>query len=149
MIRVQKNNFDTALELHRLTSGNPVVGGVCSFIGLVRDFSGEQKLNSMTLEHYPGMTEKELAKIDREAHQRWPLEASLVVHRYGKLEPGEQIVLVATASKHRQVAFEACEFLIDFLKTRAPFWKKEEYINGEGWVKARQEDDRAADRWCD
>jgi molybdopterin synthase catalytic subunit len=101
----------------------------------------------MTLEHYPGMTEKMLARIDAEAHRRWPLDASLVVHRYGRMEPGERIVLVATASAHRQAAFDSCQFLIDWLKTKAPFWKLEETPDGGRWVDARDSDDAAAQRW--
>ena len=124
MIIVQREDFEIGLELKRLTEGNNEIGGVCSFIGLVRDSPDKASLEAMTLQHYPGMTEKELKRIDDEAHSRWPLGASLIIHRYGRLQPGEQIVLVATASAHRKAAFEACEFLIDYLKTRAPFWKK-------------------------
>jgi molybdopterin synthase catalytic subunit len=133
------------------------VGGLCSFVGLVRDLhpdartpgreSGEGRVQAMTLEHYPGMTEKMLARIDAQAHRRWPLEASLVIHRYGRMEPGERIVLVATASAHRQAAFESCQFLIDWLKTKAPFWKLEETSDGGRWVDARDSDDEAAQRW--
>jgi molybdopterin synthase catalytic subunit len=107
----------------------------------------EGGLSAMTLEHYPGMTEKMLTRIDEEAQARWPLEASLVIHRYGRLEPGDRIVLVATASAHRQAAFEACQFLIDWLKTKAPFWKLEETPEGGQWVAARAGDDEAAERW--
>lgn len=147
MIRVQREDFDLAAEMKALTDGNPRIGGLCSFVGLVRDMQGGDQISAMTLEHYPGMTEKMLQRIDEEAQARWPLEASLVIHRYGRLEPGEQIVLVATASPHRQAAFEACQFLIDWLKTEAPFWKKEETPEGERWVEARGSDDEAAARW--
>ena len=117
------------------------------FVGLVRDVVGEEALGAMTLEHYPGMTEKMLTRIEAEANERWPLEASLIVHRTGRLEPGERIVLVAAASQHRQAAFEACQFLIDWLKTKAPFWKLEETAGGPKWVEARSHDDQAAERW--
>ncbi len=147
MIRVQREDFDLGRELAGLGRGNPRIGGICSFVGLVRDIHGGESVSAMTLEHYPGMTEKMLQRIDEEAHARWPLEASLVIHRYGRMEPGEQIVLVATASPHREAAFEACHFLIDWLKTQAPFWKKEETPEGDRWVEARESDDAAAARW--
>lgn len=147
MIRVQSEDFDLGRELAALGQGNPRIGGICSFVGLVRDMHGGESVKAMTLEHYPGMTEKMLQRIDDEAHARWPLEASLVIHRYGRMEPGEQIVLVATASPHREAAFEACHFLIDWLKTQAPFWKKEETPEGERWVEARESDNTAAARW--
>ena len=147
MIRVQREDFDLGRELAALTAGNPKIGGLCSFVGLVRDMAGGEGVGAMTLEHYPGMTEKMLEKIEAEALERWPLEASLIIHRYGRLEPGEQIVLVATASPHREAAFEACHFLIDWLKTQAPFWKLEEKESGAEWVEARASDDDAAARW--
>ncbi len=147
MIRVQREDFDLGAELAALTAGNPKVGGLAVFVGLVRDLSGDSEVDAMTLEHYPGMTERMLAEIEAEARERWPLEASLVVHRYGRLEPGDQIVLVATASAHRAAAFEACQFLIDWLKTKAPFWKLEETAEGSRWVDARESDDQAAARW--
>ena len=157
MIRVQREDFDIGSELDALTRDNPGIGGLCSFVGLVRDLhpdartpgseSGEGRVEAMTLEHYPGMTEKMLERIDAEAHRRWPLEASLVIHRYGRMEPGERIVLVATASAHRQAAFDSCQFLIDWLKTKAPFWKLEETAQGGRWVDARDSDDTAAARW--
>ena len=147
MIRVQREDFDLGAELAALTAGNPKVGGLAVFVGLVRDLSGDSAVGAMTLEHYPGMTERMLAEIEAEARERWPLEASLVVHRYGRLEPGDQIVLVATASAHREAAFEACQFLIDWLKTKAPFWKLEETAEGSRWVDARESDDQAAARW--
>ena len=144
MIRVQREAFDVGREIAALTAGNTRIGGVASFVGLVRDPGG---LRSMTLEHYPGMTERQLELIDAEAHRRWPLEASLIVHRYGRLEPGDPIVLTITASAHRQAAFESCSFLMDWLKTEAPFWKREEGADGERWVTARADDDAARERW--
>jgi molybdopterin synthase catalytic subunit len=147
MIRVQREDFDVGAELAQFAAGNHKVGGVASFIGLVRDLGGADRVAALTLEHYPGMTEKQLAEIDEEAHRRWPLEASLVIHRYGRLEPGDRIVLVATASPHREAALAACHFLIDWLKTKAPFWKSEETPQGERWVDARAEDEEAEKRW--
>ena len=148
MIRVQREDFDLGAELAALTAGNPKVGGLAVFVGLVRDLSGGSAVGAMTLEHYPGMTERMLERIEAEARERWPLEASLVIHRYGRLEPGDQIVLVATASAHREAAFQACHFLIDWLKTKAPFWKVEESRDGaQSWVEARSSDDEAAARW--
>ena len=144
MIRVQREPFDVGREIAALTAGNTRIGGIASFVGLVRDLGG---LHSMTLEHYPGMTERQLEKIDAEAHRRWPLEASLIVHRYGRLEPGDPIVLTITASAHRQAAFDSCNFLMDWLKTEAPFWKREEGADGERWVAARTDDDAARERW--
>ena len=147
MIRVQREDFDIGVELERLTSGNHRIGGVASFIGLVRDMGGSERVSALTLEHYPGMTEKRLAEIETEAHRRWPLDAVLMIHRYGRLEPGDRIVLVATASAHREAALAACHFLIDWLKTEAPFWKSEETPAGERWVEARADDDAAKERW--
>tara|TARA_Y100000588_G_scaffold337506_1_gene379001 strand:- start:209 stop:676 length:468 start_codon:yes stop_codon:yes gene_type:complete len=148
VVKVQADDFDVGAELIALTDGNTAVGGMTSFIGLVRDLGGDDALKAMTLEHYPGMTEKMLREIEAEANERWPLEASLIVHRYGRLEPGERIVLVATASAHRQAAFDSCAFLIDWLKTKAPFWKLEETGQEEArWVEAKRSDDRAAQRW--
>lgn len=151
-IRVQREDFDPGVELDRFTAGNGRVGGVCLFVGLVRDFVGDTAetgatVRGMTLEHYPGMTEKQLAAIEAEARRRWPLEDALVIHRYGRLEPGDRIVLVAASSAHRDAAFEACRFLIDWLKTRAPFWKAEHTATGESWVEAKDSDDAAAARW--
>ena len=147
-VKVQREDFDPGREIEALTAGNHAVGGVASFIGLVRDMADGETVGAMTLEHYPGMTEKMLAEIEAEARERWPLEASLIVHRYGRLEPGDRIVLVVTASAHRQAALEACHFLIDWLKTKAPFWKLEETDDGDGrWVDARVSDDEAAARW--
>lgn len=147
MIRVQHEDFDPGTELAALTAGNKAVGGAVSFVGLVRDMASGQPIRAMTLEHYPGMTEKKLAEIEAEARTRWPIEASLIIHRYGRLEPGERIVLVIVASSHRQAAFEACAFLVDWLKTQAPFWKEEETASGAHWVEAKSEDDTAAARW--
>ena len=147
MIRVQREDFDIGAELEALTRGKTGIGGVTSFVGLVRDVAGERRIGAMTLEHYPGMTERQLAEIEKEARRRWPLEAVLIIHRYGRLGPGERIVLVATASAHRQAAFDACQFLIDWLKTKAPFWKLEETPEGPRWVDAQPSDDEAAQRW--
>ena len=148
MIRVQREEFDVGAEVARLTRGSHLIGGVACFVGIVRGIAGEEAINAMTLEHYPGMTEAKLAEIEAEAGRRWPLEASLIIHRYGRLEPGEQIVLVITASAHRQAAFEACEFLVDWLKTKAPFWKLEETASGPRWVEAETQDDKAAAKWA-
>jgi molybdopterin synthase catalytic subunit len=140
MIRVQREDFDLGREVAALTAGNARIGGLATFVGIVREVA-------MTLEHYPGMTERKLAEIEAEARRRWRLEASLVIHRYGRLEPGERIVLVATAAEHRAAALESCQFLIDWLKTKAPFWKLEETSDGPRWVEARASDDAAAERW--
>ncbi|HEX4890009.1 MAG TPA: molybdenum cofactor biosynthesis protein MoaE [Alphaproteobacteria bacterium] len=147
MIKVQQQDFDLAAEIAALTRGRTDIGGVVSFTGLVRDVSDGAKVAAMTLEHYPGMTEKQLAAIERDACTRWPLSASLIIHRYGRLMPGEQIMAVVTASAHRQAAFEAAEFLVDWLKTKAPFWKLESDGAAESWVEARASDDAAAERW--
>ena len=156
MIKVQKQDFDVGAEIEAIRSGNTAIGGIASFVGTVRDLAGDTPVTAqaggtpvtaMTLEHYPGMTERELERIEREANERWPLEASLIIHRYGRLELGDRIVLVVTASSHRQAALESCAFLIDWLKTKAPFWKKEETPGGENWVDARDSDDAAAARW--
>ncbi len=147
MIRVQEEDFDIGAELDALTAGNHAIGGLCSFAGLVRDMAGDASIGAMTLEHYPGMTEKALETIEAEAHKRWPLESTLIIHRYGTLHPGDRIVLVAAASAHREASFDACHFLIDFLKTRAPFWKLEDTPDGPKWVDARSSDDAAAARW--
>jgi len=146
-VRVQREDFDVGAEVAALTAGRTDIGGVATFLGLVRDMAGGERISAMTLEHYPGMTEKMLAGIEAEARDRWPLDATLVIHRYGRLEPGDRIVLVVTVSAHRKAALEACEFLIDWLKTKAPFWKLEETGAGTQWVAARESDDRAAARW--
>ena len=147
MIRVQEQPFDAGAELKALTSGKTNIGGTVMFLGTVRDLSGGTNIRAMSLEHYPGMTEKALEEIEAEAHRRWPLDASLIIHRHGRLEPGDDIVLVITASAHREAAFEACHFLIDWLKTKAPFWKLEENEEGQTWVEAKGSDDDAAARW--
>lgn len=150
MIRVQQEDFDPGAEIETLTAGRTDIGAVVSFVGLVRgagpDGSGSA-VNEMTLEHYPGMTERELARIENEALERWPITSSLIVHRYGTLKPGERIVLVITTSSHRAAAYEANEFLVDWLKTKAPFWKREQTPDGENWVAADKKDEEAADRW--
>ncbi len=148
MIRVQHEDFDVGVELERLAAGNLRIGGIASFIGLVRDMGGDDRVSALTLEHYSGMTEKKLAEIETEAHRRWPLDAVLIIHRYGRLEPGDRIVLVATASPHREAALAACQFLIDWLKTDAPFWKSEQTPAGERWVASRAEDEAAKRRWA-
>ena len=147
MIRVQREDFDVGRELELLAAGDNTIGGVASFIGLVRDMGGSDRISALTLEHYPGMTERKLAEIEAEAHSRWPLDATLVIHRYGRLKPGDRIVLVATASPHREAALAACHFLIDWLKTEAPFWKSEETPAGDRWVESRAEDAVARKRW--
>ena len=147
MIRVQREDFDVGAELAALSRGRPGIGGVASFIGLVRDVGRGESIRAMTLEHYPGMTERQLEAIEAEARQRWPLDAVLIVHRYGRLEPGDRIVLVATASAHREAAFASCAFLMDWLKTKAPFWKLEETPEGARWVEAEASDEAAAQRW--
>jgi molybdopterin synthase catalytic subunit len=147
VIRVQEEPFDVGGELAALSAGRTDIGAVASFVGLVREMAGEERTFAMTLEHYPGMTERKLAEIEAEAQRRWPLQASLIVHRVGRMAPGEPIVLVATASAHRAAALEACAFLIDWLKTKAPFWKLEESQGEARWVRARAEDDAAAARW--
>lgn len=146
-VRVQREDFDTAAELDKLTRGNAKIGAVVTFTGLVRDFAEGGQIRKMTLEHYPGMTEKQLSAIVRQAEERWPLDGCLVIHRFGPLEPGDRIVLVIVASAHRQAAFEACAFLVDWLKTRAPFWKLEDQDQGRHWVEAKTSDDAAAARW--
>lgn len=147
VVRVQPEDFDIGAEISRLRAGRDEVGAVASFIGTVRASSGGAALESMTLEHYPGMTEASLAAITNEAAQRWSLDDSLVIHRIGELRPGDQIVLVAVLSRHRGDAFAACEFIMDYLKTRAPFWKKERTAQGEHWVEARESDAASAGRW--
>lgn len=147
MIKVQQEDFDIGAEIAALTDGNHNVGGLAMFVGLVRDLAPQGKISAMTLEHYPGMTEKRLAEIAAEARSRWPLEGVLIIHRYGRLEPGDRIVLVAATSAHRQAALDACAFLIDWLKTKAPFWKLEEGAAGAEWVDARESDDQATAKW--
>ena len=147
MIKVQAEDFDVGAELAALSRGRTEVGAVASFIGLVREVAGPGELSAMTLEHYPGMTERQLEQLEGEALDRWPLDKVLIIHRYGRLLPGDQIVLCAATSSHREAAFEACAFLMDWLKTKAPFWKLEEVDGKSNWVAARQDDDAAAARW--
>jgi molybdopterin synthase catalytic subunit len=146
--RVQREDFDIGAEVKRLTAGRTDIGAIVTFTGTVRGEAGGKAIAAMSLEHYPGMTQSELARVEAEACARWPLQASLIVHRYGELSPGDNIVLVITASAHRHAAFEAAAFLMDYLKTRAPFWKKETGPDGEAvWVDARPSDDMALERW--
>jgi len=148
MIRVQRKVFNMGDELDKLTSGRTDIGAVVTFTGLVRDYNDGADVTSLTLEHYPGMTERELEKIEQEALSRWDLQASLIIHRYGEMALGEPIVLVITASAHRQHAFEAAAFLMDWLKTKAPFWKLETDRNGKAdWVSERQMDVDATKKW--
>jgi molybdopterin synthase catalytic subunit len=146
-ICVQSEDFDLAAEVTSLTEGGTGIGAVVSFVGLCRDEGG--RLTALELEHYPGMAEAEIARMVDEAARRWPLEGVTVIHRFGRIRPGQNIVLVATASTHRRAAFEAAEFLMDFLKTKAPFWKREHLSDGTAgaWVEAGREDDAAAERW--
>lgn len=146
-VRVQEADFDAGRELESLSRGRVDVGALASFVGLVRDANDERAIRGMTLEHYPGMTQKALEAIVAEAHSRWSLIDSLVIHRVGPLVPGDRIVLVGVASAHRGEAFAACEFIMDYLKTRAPFWKREDTPEGSRWVEARASDDSAAGRW--
>ncbi|MCH9808258.1 MAG: molybdopterin synthase catalytic subunit MoaE [Alphaproteobacteria bacterium] len=147
-IRVDTADFDISAEIKSLTQGRTDIGAIVTFTGTVRGKAGDSPITSMTLEHYPGMTEAELAKVEAEALARWPLSASLIVHRIGELHPGDNIVLVITASAHRHAAFEAAEFLMDYLKSRAPFWKKEARPDGTSdWVDARESDSAALNRW--
>jgi molybdopterin synthase catalytic subunit len=146
-VRIQTEDFDAGRELAALRGGDRAVGAVAAFIGTVRDVNADASVASMTLEHYPGMTEKALAAIIDDAKSRWEIADALVVHRVGALKPADQIVLVGVTSAHRGDAFAACEFIIDYLKTRAPFWKKEDTPDGARWVEARATDDDAAARW--
>ena len=152
-IRVQTEDFDTGAEIAALTAGRSDIGGIGVFIGTVRDNPGVRELGApvvtaLTLEHYPGMTERAIGKIVAQAEARWPLLGCTVIHRVGTMRAGENIVLVIAASSHRQAALDATAFLIDWLKTKAPFWKREDFASGEGaWVEAREADDAAAERW--
>jgi molybdopterin synthase catalytic subunit len=145
-IRVQDQPFDPATELTEFTRGCSDVGAIVTFSGIVR---GDNRLSALEIEHYPGMTETALTDIASEAAQRWSLDGVLVIHRYGALEVGETIMMVATAAQHRQEAFEAADFLMDYLKSRAPFWKKEHRADGESWVDAKKSDEAALKRWKD
>ena len=146
-VRIQTGDFDVGIELKLLRLANANVGAVVSFIGQVRDFNDDKAIQSLTLEHYPGMTEKALTAIACDAKSRWNIIDSLIIHRVGTLKPLDQIVLVAVTAAHRGEAFKACEFMMDFLKTKAPFWKKEETPTGAHWVDAKQTDDAAAISW--
>ena len=147
-VHVQSEDFDPAALIAGLTAGRTDIGGLATFIGQVRDENKGARVTSLTLEHYPGMTEKELARIEAEARQRWPLHDVVIVHRHGRLMPGDNIVFVGTSSSHRQAAFEACQFIMDYLKTDAPFWRLETTADGtEHWVEARQSDRDQRDRW--
>ncbi len=146
-VRIQTADFDLSTEIAALRSGDLEVGAIVSFVGTVRDMNEGSQVNSMELEHYAGMTEKALADIIVEAKSRWSIHEALVIHRIGKMLPGEQIVLVAVTGQHRGEAFAACEFIMDYLKTAAPFWKKEATPTGEHWVDARSTDDEAMERW--
>jgi len=144
-VRIQREDFDIGAEIARLTQGRADIGAVATFTGICRD----DGIKAMTLEHYPGMAEAEIARHVEQAQSRWPLLGVTVIHRHGRLTPGANIVLVLTASSHREAAFAAAEFLMDYLKTRAPFWKKEERAGSAGWVEARQIDAAAAERWTE
>lgn len=146
-VRIVEQPFDAAAETAALSHGRTDIGAVVAFSGICRDSEDGETIASLTLEHYPGMAEAEIARHVKEAEMRWPLMGVRVVHRVGRITPGETIVLVACASKHRQAAFDAAEFLMDFLKTRAPFWKKIEQASGVTWVEAKEKDDDAAARW--
>jgi molybdopterin synthase catalytic subunit len=149
MIKVQQERFDVGAELSILKAGRTDIGGTAIFVGTVRDLNDGVAVSSMTLEHYPGMTEKALDQIEVQARANWPVDDVLIIHRYGKLKVGEDVVLVITCSAHREAAFQACEFLMDWLKTKAPFWKLESGAAGETWVEAKASDDAAAARWSD
>jgi len=146
-IRIQQADFNIAQEISALTQGRTDIGAVVSFSGICRDSEGGETIAALTLEHYPGMAEAEIARHAETAMSRWPLSGLSVIHRVGRIVPGENIVLVLTASRHRQAAFAAAEFLMDYLKANAPFWKREESADGTSWVEARHHDDEAAARW--
>ena len=147
-VRLQREDFDVSAEVAALTGGRTDIGAVVNFIGICRAGPEDDRISAMTLDHYPEMAQAELERIEAEASERWPLQGITIIHRYGRLVPGDNIVLVVTASTHRLAAFEAASFLMDYLKTRAPFWKKEERASGTGWVAAKDEDDAAAARWA-
>jgi len=146
-IRIQEADFDVAREISALTKGRTDIGAVVSFSGICRGSEGSERIAALTLEHYPGMAETEIARHADTAMSRWPLSGVSIIHRVGRITPGENIVLVLTASEHRQAAFQAAEFLMDYLKANAPFWKREESPGGTSWVDARHHDDDAAARW--
>ncbi|HLH93133.1 MAG TPA: molybdopterin synthase catalytic subunit MoaE [Xanthobacteraceae bacterium] len=147
VVRLQREDFDAAAEAAAITRGRTDIGAVVTFAGICRDHEAGQGVSALTLEHYPGMAEEEIERHVEEAKARWPLLGVTVIHRYGRMVPGDNIVLVVTASTHRAAAFEAAEFLMDYLKTRAPFWKQEERPQGTAWVEAKATDDAAAGRW--
>ena len=147
-VRIQKNDFDVGKELRLFRNTfEEIPGAIVTFTGIVREISEEKLITAMTLEHYPDMTKRQLEKIENEAHQRWPLNGSIIIHRYGKLVAADNIVLVITASAHRKAAFESAEFLVDWLKTKAPFWKNELSSSGSQWVSSNYTDELAAERW--
>ena len=146
-IRIQQADFDVAQEIAALSNGRTDIGAVVSFSGICRGSENGEPIAALTLEHYPGMAEAEIGRHADEALSRWPLQGLTIIHRFGRIAPGENIVLVVTASSHRQAAFEAAEFLMDYLKTNAPFWKREESQQGTSWIEARDHDDAAAARW--
>jgi molybdopterin synthase catalytic subunit len=146
-VRVQNADFDAGAEIAAIRRGNPKIGAVAAFVGLVRDVNEGDEVHSMVLEHYPGMTERALDKIVAEAKERFHVDDALIIHRVGELNPTDQIVLAVTSGAHRGEVFAACEFIVDYLKTRAPFWKKESTQAGARWVEARETDDQAAARW--
>lgn len=146
-IRIQEADFDVAQEIARLSKGRTDIGAVVSFTGICRGAEGSEPIAALTLEHYPGMAEAEIKRHADEAMARWPLQGLTIIHRFGRITPGENIVLVVTASSHRQAAFQAAEFLMDYLKTNAPFWKQEESARGRSWIEAQSHDDAAAARW--
>ncbi|TVP59706.1 MAG: molybdopterin synthase catalytic subunit MoaE [Halomonadaceae bacterium] len=147
MIHIQQEDFDSGAELQALEASGPATGAVCSFTGLARDYGDKEGVSALFLEHYPGMTEAAIENILRDAHERWPLQGVRVIHRVGTLQPGERIVFVGVASSHRKEAFAACEFIMDYLKTGAPFWKKEITAQGEHWVEQKASDQSASQRW--
>jgi molybdopterin synthase catalytic subunit len=146
-VRIQSEDFDAGREIAAFRKGNPAIGAIASFIGVVRDINEDARVAGMTLEHYPGMTEKSIAEIIGQAKNRWNVIDALVIHRIGQLKPLDQIVLVVVTGAHRGDAFAACEFVMDYLKTQAPFWKKEQTPDGARWVESRESDDIAAERW--
>jgi molybdopterin synthase catalytic subunit len=146
-VRLQREDFDAAAEAAKITRGRTDIGAVVTFTGICRDREAGHGVAALTLEHYPGMAEEEIARHVAEAEKRWPLNGVTVIHRYGRMVPGDNIVLVVTAAAHRAAAFAAAEFLMDYLKTRAPFWKQEERAAGAAWVDAKEADDAAAERW--
>ncbi len=146
-VRVQTEDFDAGLEIRQISQARKDIGAVVSFLGLVRDLNEGDAVSQLTLEHYPGMTERSLNTIINQAKERWHIIDALIIHRVGTLQPSDQIVLVVTTSAHRGDAFAACEFMMDYLKTEAPFWKKEVTPQGEHWVEAKSTDDEARERW--